>query len=164
MVLMQITWILTTAWETLALVLAVWIAVKHFREVQRPSAGWTVGDCFTILIKTHVFYFASYTAVSSLISLQISLARLLWQRVSFMAFSNLPGACRGLYWDHGSSLEFENIMLTSSPTPTKEPAWLRLFSRSAYTFQLAMVYSREKFVLITLFGALWQAFLEFYAS
>src|SRR6266481_8828078 len=69
--------------------------------------------------------------------------------------------CRWLYWDHDSSLEFENIMLTSSPTPTKEPAWVQLFSRSAYTFQLAVVCSREKFVLITLFGALWQAFWVF---
>src|SRR5882757_7524559 len=58
MILDEITWILITAWESLALFLAVWIAVKHFRELQRPSSGWTVGDCFTILIKTHAFYFA----------------------------------------------------------------------------------------------------------
>ncbi|OAX33172.1 hypothetical protein K503DRAFT_869718 [Rhizopogon vinicolor AM-OR11-026] len=64
--LIEITWILTTAWESLALFLAVWTVVKHFRELQRPSSGWTVGDCFTILIKTHVFYFTSYAAVSSL--------------------------------------------------------------------------------------------------
>ncbi|OAX30982.1 hypothetical protein K503DRAFT_788126, partial [Rhizopogon vinicolor AM-OR11-026] len=55
----EITWILATVWETLAFPLAVWVAIKHFRELQRPSSGWTVGDCFTILIKTHVFYFAS---------------------------------------------------------------------------------------------------------
>jgi len=54
----RITWILGTAWETIALCLAVWIAVKHFRELQRASTRWAVGDCFTVLIKTHVFYFA----------------------------------------------------------------------------------------------------------
>jgi len=54
----EITWILGAAWETLALSLAVWIAIKHFLELQRASTGWAVGDCFTILIQTHVFYFA----------------------------------------------------------------------------------------------------------
>jgi VanZ family protein len=53
-----ITWILGSAWETLALSLAVWIAIKHFRELQRTSTGWAVGDCYTILMQTHVFYFA----------------------------------------------------------------------------------------------------------
>jgi len=56
--LTEITWVLGFAWEILALSLAVWIAIKHFRELQRPSTGWAVGDCFTILIQTHVFYFA----------------------------------------------------------------------------------------------------------
>ncbi|KAG1736358.1 hypothetical protein EDB19DRAFT_2040357 [Suillus lakei] len=59
-------WILTTVWEVLALCLVVWIAVKHFRELQRPSTGWTVGDCFTVLIKTHVLYFAIFVAASCL--------------------------------------------------------------------------------------------------
>jgi hypothetical protein len=53
-----ILWILDTVWEIFVLCLAVWTAVKHFRELQRPSAGWAVGDFFAILIKTHVFYFA----------------------------------------------------------------------------------------------------------
>jgi hypothetical protein len=56
--LTEVTWILGAAWEILALCLAVWIAVKHFRELQRASTGWAVGDCFTVLIETHVFYFA----------------------------------------------------------------------------------------------------------
>jgi hypothetical protein len=58
LILIQSTWILGTTWEILALCLALWIAVKHFRELQRPSTGWAVGDCFTVLIETHVFYFA----------------------------------------------------------------------------------------------------------
>ncbi|KAG2041390.1 hypothetical protein BDR03DRAFT_946383 [Suillus americanus] len=57
-------WILIIAWEVLILCLAVWIAVRHFRELQYPSTGSVVGDCFTVLIKTHVLYFAAFTAVS----------------------------------------------------------------------------------------------------
>jgi hypothetical protein len=56
--LVNASWILGAVWETFVLCLALWITVKHFREQQRPSAGWTVGDCFSILIRTHVFYFA----------------------------------------------------------------------------------------------------------
>lgn len=54
--LTEMVWVILAAWEILALCLAVWISVQHFRE--RPSTGWAVGDCFTILIETHVFYFA----------------------------------------------------------------------------------------------------------
>lgn len=59
-----ITWILAAVWEAITLCLAVWIAVKHFRELRRYSAGGIVRDCFTALIKTHVFYFASFIAIS----------------------------------------------------------------------------------------------------
>jgi len=69
-----ITWILGIVWEFLVLCLAVWIAIKHFRGLQRPSPG---RDCYVVLIKTHVFYFAAHAAVSclvigSLLSPQIS--------------------------------------------------------------------------------------------
>lgn len=50
-------WIIITAWEVLTLCLAVWIAARHFRELQ--STGSVVGDCFTVLIKTHMLYFAA---------------------------------------------------------------------------------------------------------
>jgi preprotein translocase subunit SecG len=53
-----VTWILTTVWEVLALCLAAWIVIKHVRELQRTSTGSSIGDCFRVLIKTHVFYFA----------------------------------------------------------------------------------------------------------
>jgi hypothetical protein len=52
-------WILNTAWEVLALCLAIWVALKHLLELQRSSTGWRVEDCFTVLIKTHVLYFAA---------------------------------------------------------------------------------------------------------
>ncbi|KAG2139203.1 uncharacterized protein EDB93DRAFT_1253134 [Suillus bovinus] len=64
LVLDSVAWILTTVWEVLTLCFAVWIAVKHFRELRQHSAGGIIGDCFTVLMKTHVFYFASFAAVS----------------------------------------------------------------------------------------------------
>ncbi|KAG2341804.1 hypothetical protein BDR05DRAFT_964819 [Suillus weaverae] len=66
--LASMTWILPTVWEILALCLAVRIAVKHLRELQRPLTGWlNAGDCFAVLMKTHVVYFASFVAVSCFI-------------------------------------------------------------------------------------------------
>ncbi|KAG1779120.1 hypothetical protein EV702DRAFT_1195636 [Suillus placidus] len=58
------TWVLSTAWEVLTLCFALWSAVKHFRELQQPWTRWNMGDCFTVLIKTHVLYFVSFIAVS----------------------------------------------------------------------------------------------------
>ncbi|KAG2143543.1 uncharacterized protein EDB93DRAFT_1251961 [Suillus bovinus] len=60
----SITWILGIVWEVLALCLAVWIAVKHFRELRRHSEGGIITDCFSVLIKTHMVYFASFVVVS----------------------------------------------------------------------------------------------------
>ena len=54
---MTLTWLLITVWEILALCLAIWISVKHFREM--PPIGWSVGDCFNVLIRSHVHYFAA---------------------------------------------------------------------------------------------------------
>lgn len=52
------TWLLNTAWEVLTLCLALWSAVKQFRELRQPWTRWTAGGCFTVLIKSHVLYFA----------------------------------------------------------------------------------------------------------
>ncbi|KAG2060417.1 hypothetical protein BDR06DRAFT_1017420 [Suillus hirtellus] len=62
--LISMTWILAIVWEVLALCLAVRIAVKHFRELQQYSARSITGDCFTVLMQTHVSYFASFLVVS----------------------------------------------------------------------------------------------------
>lgn len=62
--LVDITWIIGIAWEVLALSLAVWIAIKHIRELRRSSAGGVLEDCFAVLVKTHVVYFTSFVAVS----------------------------------------------------------------------------------------------------
>ncbi|OAX37694.1 hypothetical protein K503DRAFT_218986 [Rhizopogon vinicolor AM-OR11-026] len=47
------------SWHCMGSPLAVWIAIKHFREVQRPATGWAVGNCLMVLMKTRVFYFAA---------------------------------------------------------------------------------------------------------
>ncbi|KAG2340603.1 hypothetical protein BDR05DRAFT_966662 [Suillus weaverae] len=78
----SIAWILATVWEVLALCLAAWVAVKHFRELRQHSTGGIFGDCFTMLIKTHVVYFASFVAVSCL-----SLIVLLSPTISMDQFS-----------------------------------------------------------------------------
>ncbi|KAG1854207.1 hypothetical protein DFJ58DRAFT_745789 [Suillus subalutaceus] len=62
--LVPMTGILGIVWEVLALCLAIWIAVKHFRELRLHSSGGIIGDCFAVLIKTHVSYFASYLIIS----------------------------------------------------------------------------------------------------
>ncbi|KAG2107573.1 hypothetical protein BD769DRAFT_130332 [Suillus cothurnatus] len=54
------TWVLGTVWEVIALCIAIWIAVKHFRELRRHSTSGMIGDCFTVLTQTHVSYFASF--------------------------------------------------------------------------------------------------------
>ncbi|KAG2101153.1 hypothetical protein BD769DRAFT_188876 [Suillus cothurnatus] len=66
--LASMIWTLNTVWEVVALCLAVWITVKHFCDLRRlgPLTGSTIGDCFRVLIKSHVFYFASFFCVSCL--------------------------------------------------------------------------------------------------
>lgn len=64
LVLGSTTWILASIWEVLALCLVAWIAVKHFRELRQHSTRSIIGDCFTVLMKTHLSYFASFIAVS----------------------------------------------------------------------------------------------------
>ncbi|KAG2359373.1 hypothetical protein BDR07DRAFT_220155 [Suillus spraguei] len=61
-----IVWVLNTVWEVLALCLSVFIAVKHFRDLRQYdlSTGSTIGDCFRVLMKSHVLYFASFAGVS----------------------------------------------------------------------------------------------------
>ncbi|KAG2101145.1 hypothetical protein BD769DRAFT_188315 [Suillus cothurnatus] len=66
--LASINWMLDIVWEVLTLCLSVWIAVKHFRDLRRlgPSTGFAIGDCFRVLIKFHVLYFAGFVCISCL--------------------------------------------------------------------------------------------------
>ncbi|KAG1880798.1 hypothetical protein F4604DRAFT_1902555 [Suillus subluteus] len=54
----------TAIWETLAFVLAVWIVIKHLRELRESPTGSTIGDCFAVLIRSHAFYFAAFAVVT----------------------------------------------------------------------------------------------------
>ncbi|KAG1778963.1 hypothetical protein EV702DRAFT_1277409 [Suillus placidus] len=67
-ILFTIFWILNTVWEVLALCLAIWIAVKHFRELRRlgQSTGSTMEDCFRALMTSHTIYFVSFAGVACL--------------------------------------------------------------------------------------------------
>ncbi|KAG1796241.1 uncharacterized protein HD556DRAFT_1307003 [Suillus plorans] len=69
-----VSWILGTVWEVLTLCLAVWIAVKNYRELRGRPTGGIMKDCFTVLMQTHISYFASFACASFLVvsSLQIS--------------------------------------------------------------------------------------------
>ncbi|KAG2344296.1 hypothetical protein BDR05DRAFT_1018580 [Suillus weaverae] len=64
--LFAMIWMLNSVWEVLALCLSVWIAVKHFCDLRQlnPSTGSTIGNCFRVLIKSHVLYFASSACAS----------------------------------------------------------------------------------------------------
>ncbi|KAG2031245.1 hypothetical protein BDR03DRAFT_972978 [Suillus americanus] len=76
--LTSMVWMLYIVWEVLALCLSVWIAMKHFRDLRRlgPSKGLTIRDCFRVLIKSHVLYFASFVCVSCLQLVSLSPSRL----------------------------------------------------------------------------------------
>jgi hypothetical protein len=60
--LTSMVWMLNTTWEVLVLCLSVCVAVKHFRDLRRlgPSTGSITGDCFRVLIQSHVLYFARW--------------------------------------------------------------------------------------------------------
>ncbi|KAG2044253.1 hypothetical protein BDR03DRAFT_1004598 [Suillus americanus] len=60
----SMVWILGTVWEILALCLAAWVAVKHFRELRQHSTRGIIDDWLTVLMKTHASYFASYVGIS----------------------------------------------------------------------------------------------------
>lgn len=54
----------TAIWEILAFFLAVWIVIQRFYEMRQSSTGSTIGDCFTMLIKSHALYFLAFAAVA----------------------------------------------------------------------------------------------------
>ncbi|KAG2369039.1 hypothetical protein BDR07DRAFT_1389394 [Suillus spraguei] len=89
-------WTLNTVWEILALCLSVWIAVKHFLDLRRFNASGrsAMGDCFKVLVKSHVLYFASFAGVSCMQLLLLSPE--LVNSISMRA-DTLYGACQILY-------------------------------------------------------------------
>ena len=125
----EMAWVLGTAWEIIALCLAVWIAVKHFRELQRVSTGWTVGDCFKILIETHVFYFARWARNSNVAIFSHSRSALVL--LLFLAFSSASTLQNSLYAN--LPLTSASDKLRSCHTRAQIPWNLRFLSTS---FQL----------------------------
>ncbi|KAG1767125.1 hypothetical protein EDD22DRAFT_327785 [Suillus occidentalis] len=89
--LVSIIWTLTSFWEILALCLSLWIAMKHFRDLRRlgPSTGSTIGDCFRVLIQSHVLYFASFAGVSCLELIGLSPAFLHSPSVGVQVFTGI---------------------------------------------------------------------------
>lgn len=60
-------YVLATVWHLLTLGLAIWNFAEHFRELQPLSTGRTfIGDCSIVLMKTHLLYFAFFTAACGL--------------------------------------------------------------------------------------------------
>jgi hypothetical protein len=76
---------LVTAWQIFALCLAVWIAIKHFRELQQ-STGWAFSDCFMMLVGSHVFYFARWGCNSNAVILSRWSSRYSFVAVSCVGF------------------------------------------------------------------------------
>jgi len=79
--LTSIIWVLNTVWEVPALCLAVWIAVKHFRDLRRLGQS-TIEDCFRALIKSHVLYFARWACDVNMVIFFSSSARASFAGVS----------------------------------------------------------------------------------
>ncbi|KAG2355199.1 hypothetical protein BDR07DRAFT_1493502 [Suillus spraguei] len=79
--------------EVLALCLSVWIAVKHLRDLRRfgSSTETIIGDCLTVLIKSHVLYFASVLCVSCL---ELGHLSLLFKNFNPIGAQILSGACQ----------------------------------------------------------------------
>jgi hypothetical protein len=81
--LTSMTWILGLVWEAFTLCLVVWIAVKHFCELWQHSTSGIIEDCFMVLMKTHLSYFARWDHDVNVVSLSC------WSFVhaSFLAIS-----------------------------------------------------------------------------
>lgn len=76
--LMTLAWLSHNVWETLAICLTVRISVKHFCEMSRSSIlSWSVRDCFTVLIKSHVLYFMTWANNFYVISLSAEVPHVL---------------------------------------------------------------------------------------
>lgn len=72
-------------WEILALCLAGWTTVKHFRELRQYPAGGMIWDCFKVLIKSHLVYFARW--VQDHKANEILFSRWNFAHTSFLAVS-----------------------------------------------------------------------------
>ncbi|KAG0696437.1 hypothetical protein DFH29DRAFT_879350 [Suillus ampliporus] len=54
----------TVVWEIIALFLSAFVVIQHFYELRQSPTGWTMRDCFMVLITSHLLYFAAFVATS----------------------------------------------------------------------------------------------------
>ncbi|KAG2107140.1 uncharacterized protein F5147DRAFT_837412 [Suillus discolor] len=90
-------WIINAVWELLALCLSVWIVVKHFRDLRRlgSSTGSTIRDCFRVLIRSHVHYFACFLANASCLAFITGASEM--ETSSYMEILTLGGVLQVLF-------------------------------------------------------------------
>jgi hypothetical protein len=102
--LMSITWILRIVWEVLVMCLVVWVVVKHFRQLRRSSQTGIIGNCFTVLMKTHVVYFASFVAGSCI-------------TLHYFFLNHLGHQFLGLQWCSEHLLGHKYVCVGTTPHP-----------------------------------------------
>ncbi|KAG2113970.1 hypothetical protein DEU56DRAFT_190671 [Suillus clintonianus] len=66
------TMVPTAIWEILAFFFAVRIVIKHLRELRQSQSGSTIGDCFTVLMQSHVLYFLAFVVTACFFLGQLS--------------------------------------------------------------------------------------------
>jgi hypothetical protein len=49
----------TAVWEILAVVIVVWIVIKHFHELRQSPTGSIVRDSLMVLTQSHALYFVA---------------------------------------------------------------------------------------------------------
>ncbi|KAG1805092.1 uncharacterized protein HD556DRAFT_1437255 [Suillus plorans] len=54
----------TVVWEILVLFLALWIVLKHFRELRQSPTRLNIDHCFTILMESHAPYFLVFVIMT----------------------------------------------------------------------------------------------------
>jgi hypothetical protein len=91
------------------------------RHSYRYADLWPTSDCVSSVCRIHIP----------------------WELKFMTQFFKLSWWYTCLCWDHAWSLAFENITLSSWLSPTQDPAWLHLFSTSAYACKLGVVYDTE---------------------
>jgi hypothetical protein len=49
----------TTIWKILAIIIVVWIVIKHFHELRQSLTGSIVWDSLMVLTQSHALYFVA---------------------------------------------------------------------------------------------------------
>ncbi|KAG2072128.1 hypothetical protein BDR04DRAFT_1117177 [Suillus decipiens] len=113
-----------------------WVAVKHFRDLRRlnQSTESTIGDCFRVLIKSHVLYFSKRLLSSTSMVAEIldGALQILSGVQMFVLGPRLILSVR----------EYHAKLVANSNAETKMSKWAR--SRDASLFDLIRLIQRHK--------------------